>query len=464
MSRISRKQRRAAAKRKKTVKKKISLADAVELAINFHQHGSLDDAEKIYRHILQARPDHPDALHYLGVISHQRGRSDAAVELIRKAVSFNPSYPGAHNNLGNVLKEMGRTEEAEAAYRACLSLDPENVDALSNLGAVLRDNKKYDEALSSLERAVAIAPNHSQAYHNMGNVLKKLNRLEEAIAAYRKSIDLLHPDDSKVHVSAVYKSLSRALFVGRKYDEAIVLLKQWLEFDPGSAIAAHMLSACSGENVPDRASDAYVSETFDTFAGSFDNVLKKLKYHAPELVVSAIHSQVGSAFKGYVILDAGCGTGLCGLLLRDYAIRMTGVDLSRAMINKAQGRDIYDDLVVAELTEFMQQHPDSYDLIASADTLCYFGNLSDVLCHASAALKENGLLVFTLEKIPEPEPGELYRLNPHGRYSHSQDYVSALIKQTGLRIARIVVDCLRYEAGEPVTGMVITAIKGKAVR
>jgi predicted TPR repeat methyltransferase len=456
---MNRKQRRIAAKQNRATEKKLSLADAIILGINLHQSGQIEEAEKIYRQVLQVKPGHPDALHYLGVISHQKGEKDEAVELIQKAISCNPAYSDAHNNLGNVLKEIGRLDEAEEAYRYCLSVDPEYVDALCNLGAVLKEKGKYVEALKMLERAITLAPNHSQAYHNLGNALKKLNRYAEAIIAYRKSITLLHPNDSKSYITSVYKSLSRVLYIDRNYKEVADVLKQWLEFDPENAAALHMLSACTGENIPARASDAFVEETFDNFAGSFDEILKKLDYQAPELVLSAVQTQIEDTDRQLVILDAGCGTGLCGPLLRDYASQLDGVDLSQGMVDKARDRDIYDDLVVAELTDYIANNSNTYDLIASADTLCYFGDLSSVLRAIFSALTEQGLLVFTVEKIIETEPAEAFRLNPHGRYSHTEEYVISTLNQSGLQLLSITTEHLRKEAGKSVTGMLVTAKK-----
>lgn len=438
-----------------TEEKKVSLDEAVELAIKLHQNTQLDEAENIYQQVLQINPDHPDALHFLGVIAHQKGRNDEAVELIRKAISINSNYPDAYMNLGNVLKDIGRLDEAEKVYQSCLSLDSEHVDAMSNLGVVLRLNEKYAEALTTLERAVSIAPNHSQAHHNLGNVLKTLNRHEEAIAAYRKAIALLHSNDPIAGIATIYKNLARAL-----HDEAIAVLKQWLVFDPHSPEAAHLLSAYTGDNIPERASNAYVTETFDDFAGSFDDILTKLDYQAPELVQAAVQAHIAKADKQLMVLDAGCGTGLCGVLLRDYANQLIGVDLSKGMVDKARGRNIYDDLVVAELTDYMQKHADNYDLVVSADTLCYFGDLAKVLSSVSSSLTKQGVLVFTLEKTQEARPGESYRLNPHGRYAHSQEYVTEVLLQSGMKVVKLTIEKLRKEEGKPVIGMVITASKG----
>ena len=45
-----------------------------DAAVRLHRQGQLDQAELIYRHILDETPRHADALHLLGVVAHQRGQ------------------------------------------------------------------------------------------------------------------------------------------------------------------------------------------------------------------------------------------------------------------------------------------------------------------------------------------------------------------------------------------------------
>ncbi|MDJ0808013.1 MAG: tetratricopeptide repeat protein [Gammaproteobacteria bacterium] len=456
---MNRKDRRAAAKQNRSREKRVSIDEAVSIAIRLHQDGHFDEAETIYEQVLKANPQQPDALHFLGVLSHQQGKSDKAIDLIRKAIFINPNHPDFHNNLGNILKETDKSAEAAEAYQTCLDIDPKNANALCNLGAVLKDEKRYEEALTSLLRAIELAPKHSQAYHNLGNVYRKLERNDEALAAFRESIKLIKPEESAAYVTTAYKSLGRMLYRERKFDEAAAIYRQLLTVDPGNPTAEHLLAACSGKQIPDRASDAFVAETFDIFAGSFDQVLQRLEYRAPELVMSAIKSKLVDRKGQLAILDAGCGTGLLGVLIRDYANNLVGVDLSEGMIDKAKGRGIYDDLEVAELTEFMVNQANSFDLIASADTLCYFGDLRPVLLAASGALTPKGLCVFTLEKAVDPDPEETFRLNPHGRYSHTRDYVTEVTEQAGMKIEQISTNTLRNEGGVPVEGFIVTAVK-----
>src|SRR4029450_3384975 len=106
-----------------------------------------------------------------------------------------------------------------------------------------------------------------------------------------------------------------------------------------------------------RASDAYIEKTFDSFAASFDSKLAKLSYRAPELITEMLKRPGLPPSKSLDILDAGCGTGLCGPLLAPYARRLVGVDLSERMLAQARTRGVYDELVKGELTAYLRNSP-----------------------------------------------------------------------------------------------------------
>jgi predicted TPR repeat methyltransferase len=211
--------------------------------------------------------------------------------------------------------------------------------------------------------------------------------------------------------------------------------------------------------VPERASDAYVASTFDDFAHSFDNQLAGLQYRAPALVGDAVRALLGEPKADLEILDAGCGTGLCAPILAPFARRLVGVDLSGGMLAKAQARGGYQDLHKAELTAFMQAHVQRFDLIVSADTLCYFGDLIAVSRVALDTLKPGGWLVFTVEALAEPQSsaGPGFKLTPFGRYGHTREHVQHALAAAGFEGIALEEAVLRKEAAEPVRGYVVCA-------
>jgi predicted TPR repeat methyltransferase len=170
-----------------------------------------------------------------------------------------------------------------------------------------------------------------------------------------------------------------------------------------------MLAACTGQGVPERASDGFVQTTFDSFAASFESKLAKLSYRAPALIAAMLEDCGLEPAHRLDVLDAGCGTGLCGALVAPFARTLTGVDLSEGMLKQAAEKNIYQTVTRAELTAYLRDHHEAFDLIVSADTLVYFGDLTGVVAAATQALRPEGLFVFTLEhataRRPIPDPG-----------------------------------------------------------
>jgi predicted TPR repeat methyltransferase len=219
-----------------------------------------------------------------------------------------------------------------------------------------------------------------------------------------------------------------------------------------------MLSACTGEGVADRASDEYVKKMFDRFAFSFDEVLARLEYRAPTIVGEAIHEALGSPKGELDVLDAGCGTGLTAPILRLFARKLVGIDLSEKMLARARERALYDELEEVELTRYLEGQSASYDLVASVDTLVYFGDLSRVARGLARALRCGGRATFTVEKADPSAAPDGYRLNPHGRYGHTESYLRHVLEQAGLEVATLQQVVLRMERHEPVAGYVVVAL------
>jgi predicted TPR repeat methyltransferase len=210
--------------------------------------------------------------------------------------------------------------------------------------------------------------------------------------------------------------------------------------------------------VPARASDGFVEIVYDSFASTFEAKLQRLKYRAPAIVGAMLADAGLAPAKDLDVLDAGCGTGLCGSHLAPYSRRLTGVDLSAGMLAEAAEKTVYDDLVKAELTAYLSDHPASFDLIVSADTLCYFGRLEEVAIAARAALRPRGLLVVTVEEWLGAGAAAEFVLRPHGRYAHARGYVERVLAGAGLEavIARVE---LRMEAGTPVAGLAVRGVR-----
>jgi predicted TPR repeat methyltransferase len=439
-------------KHEQTNQAQLTLEQAITLGIKLQQSGHPSDAEKVYQAVLEAFPDHPDALHFLGLTRFALNHDAEAIELITRALELSPEYVDAWINLGNIQLHQGAFAAAEQAYHRALDLRPENPMAWNNLGLALKGMNRWEEAVDALTRAVSQAPDSPEFCYNLGNASCAGGDFSQGALAFRKAIGL------RPYESALYQNLCRTLYILKDDRGAEEVVKQWIERDPDNPTAQHLLAAYTREAVPQRASDSYVQHTFDCFAEFFEEVLGRLDYQAPQQVAEAFATEVGEARHNLEILDAGCGTGLVGPLLRSYASRLIGVDLSGKMLRLAADRRVYDELLQAELTAFISANTNHYDAIISADTLVYFGALEDVTQAAFNALRPGGILVFSVEEATD-ETIHNYSIAIHGRYQHATEYIRQILQDTGFEVRRIKNTVLRQESGEPVRGLVTTAVK-----
>jgi predicted TPR repeat methyltransferase len=423
---------------------------AVAGAIAMHRQGRLDEAEALYRQLMPLLPDDANLIHYHGVLLYQRQRVDAAIAQVRRSIEIDPNVASWHNNLGNMLLDQQQPAEAAQAYLRCVTLDPDNVEVRSNLGWLLGQTGRLAQAEALLREAIARTPDHCDAHANLAMVLADQGRIDAAVDAGRRAIEL-KPENPRS------RRLLGLLYArhGRR-EMASQVFHAWVAQAPDDPEARHHLAALTGDSVPERAPDAYVVEVFDRFAASFDARLAELGYRAPQLCAEVVQRRLGMPDGRHLVLDAGCGTGLCGPLLRPFARTLTGVDLSAGMLDRARLRKVYDHLEKEELHAWMTGCAARFGLIVSADTLCYFGALQPILAAARRAAQPHGLLVFTVEALTEPAP-EGFRLLPHGRYAHDPDAITRWLGAAGWHAAEFEAVVLRQELGRPVQGWLVSA-------
>jgi predicted TPR repeat methyltransferase len=173
-----------------------------------------------------------------------------------------------------------------------------------------------------------------------------------------------------------------------------------------------------------------------------------LKYQIPDLLVGMVERFVAS--RDLDVLDLGCGTGLAGLRLRPLAGNLTGVDVSPRMIGLAQDRGAYDELVCAELTDFLQTQIESFDLAIAADVFVYIGDLTSVFAGVRGALKQGGHFAFSVEASEQQD----FVLGASLRYAHSAGYVRKLAGEHGFTLAAVEPTVVRQQDGMDVPGYI----------
>ncbi len=225
---------------------------ALELALKHHQSGRLQEAESLYRKVIEAQPKNADALHLLGVIAQQQARYEEAVTLIGQAISASPRAAVYYCNLGIALDGLERVDEALAAYERAVALKPEYPKALTNMGVTLRALGRLDEAIAAHECAIEFKPDFAEAHHNLGVALVQAGRPDDAITAYRDAIRL-EPDYAEAHNGLGMILCGKGLF-----EEAIACYRRAIEHKPGYAEAHnHLGVALSYAGLLDEAVASY---------------------------------------------------------------------------------------------------------------------------------------------------------------------------------------------------------------
>jgi tetratricopeptide (TPR) repeat protein len=160
-----------------------------EHAFAAHGKGRIDDAVAGYRRALRSVPQHPQALHFLGVGLAQLNQLDEATGVLAKAIDLKPKDALLQVHYGNALRSQHRTEEALGSYDRAIALEPGSVDAHYSRGAALNELDRPEAALASFDRALELAPGHAEAFNGRGIALAALGRDAEALESYNHALE-----------------------------------------------------------------------------------------------------------------------------------------------------------------------------------------------------------------------------------------------------------------------------------
>ena len=178
-------------------------------------------------------------------------------------------------------------------------------------------------------------PTHIDAYTNLGILLNGLQRTEESVAV------LLQGDHAAAEAPrGAAAAGARALHARRGRRRRWRSSRSGWRRSPDDPIARHMLAACTGRDVPPRASDAFVAADVRQLRG-------QLRIEARQAVVSRAGAGGGDAGgcrarrrrRASTCSTPAAAPGLCGPLVAPYARRLTGVDLSAGMLAQAEEQE-----------------------------------------------------------------------------------------------------------------------------
>jgi predicted TPR repeat methyltransferase len=383
-------------------------ADAFRQAAAHERAGRLEAAENAYRKLLETAPEDGRVWFNLGNVLMRRDRPDRAAEAFGQAAEILKEMPVAHINHGNVLYLQGEPESALAAFRRALAIDADAVEAHMGMATVFRRLKRFDEAIDALGRAIEGAPDRIGLYGNLATLLQRQGRAPEAIS----------------------------------------LLRRAMARDPGNQTLRHRLDALSGKTT-DAAPGRFVIETFDRMSATFDrHLVDDLGYRTPHALsrLVADHCRRGRPFEA--MIDLGCGTGLSGQAFAVAARRISGIDMSPRMLEKAGEKGVYHRLTCGGIVDVLNRSDARYDLFVAADVFVYIGNLDPVFAAIRRRSRDGALVAFSTESCR----GNTWVLHPTGRYAHGRTYIEDQARKHGFSILACRSERIRKEKNEWVKG------------
>jgi tetratricopeptide (TPR) repeat protein len=228
------------------------MSEAFHRAVQLHKTGQLDQAELIYRQILDDNPDHPEALHLLGVIAHQRAQPEKAIKLIRKAVALQPQAAIFHCNLAEAYRVTGALPEATDHSRKAIRLQPHNADAHNHLGLALQGLGQLTEAVASFREALSLRPDFALAHNNLGSALRELGQTDEALAEFREAVRV------QPALAVAHSNLGQLLLEKGQAEDALKHCREAVRLSPDFAEALSNLGNVlrAGDNLSE-AKDCY---------------------------------------------------------------------------------------------------------------------------------------------------------------------------------------------------------------
>lgn len=346
---------------------------------------------------------------------------------------------------GLACQRAGRFAQAEAHYRQSLSLLPGRASTLINLAATQLRLARPHDALASADGALVVEPGSTDALLHRATALAQLGRLPDALAAFER---LLTWDPAHALAWSMRGSLLREM---QRFDEAARAFRQALHHGADPALNAYYLAAVEARDAPPASPHAYVQGLFDGYADEFDqHLVERLHYQGHRHLVDGLLAISGRRYES--ALDLGCGTGLCGALVRPHVNRLTGVDLSARMLDKARELGVYDRLEQGDVVEFMGRDDQRHELLLASDVLIYIGDLQP-LFEAARRVMERGVFCFSVELAEGSDAG--FQLQPSLRYAHSKPYLLRLAAQHGFSLIAMRSAPVREDQREPVDGLYV---------
>ncbi len=135
-------------------------------AVGLHEAGRLDEAETIYRQILETAPEQPDVLNLLGLVAQAKGAQSEACRLFMRAIRGKPQEASFYYNLAFSFKLDNRPREALENFIKVTELAPTVKETYNEIALLLQDSD-MNKARQNWSYALQLDGNYAEAKANM---------------------------------------------------------------------------------------------------------------------------------------------------------------------------------------------------------------------------------------------------------------------------------------------------------
>lgn len=474
------------------------------LAILYAEESDFDNAEVLLEKAMILNASDLSLYLHLANVYKARKKHDDAVLLLQKALAINPKFSAAYNNLGTIYDAKNEWDAAISAYHAAIAIQPNYADAYYNLGLAFQKAKRFSEAMTTWQALLELAPLHFGAQFQLGRLYMQQNKYQQAIEQFYKIekeypehfetqsnlatsflklgwlghakkhyLQALNvkPDDVQVlfnlgviamqqgslreaiefytRVISVdvdffeaYNNLGVTYLSMQNREKALQYFREALRMQPDNKAFQHTIDILAQDKQLSASPPEYVRSLFNSYAGHYDtHITETLHYDVPRQLYAAVSRQMNISHMDLDILDVGCGTGLCGELFKTKSNRLIGVDIAEKMLAVAAGKNIYQQLIHADIPDFLKEHPAAFDLIIAGDVVVYFGDLKELFADVYQALRLQGWFVFNAEMNVKND----YRMTESGRFAHSKAYLDRLLAEQHFTVVDYQVIHLRSQ-------------------
>lgn len=219
---------------------KFNYQEISDTAYKLHKKNMLDEAEKLYKELLNIRPDDVNVLNLIGLLYLAKHNTTEAINYLSRAYILKKSAYIA-SNLAKAYYFNSEPEKAIKIYKQALSYE-ENDDIYYSIALAYKKLNDYENIILNYKKAIEINPKNYSALYNLSLAYKDIKDINNAIFYAEKCIEIRNDDDDIFALLSGYyedkkdyelsiEALRRAIFINNKkyiyfYNLGVLLSKK----------------------------------------------------------------------------------------------------------------------------------------------------------------------------------------------------------------------------------------------